>query len=82
MYMWLKLSRKFLLHVLSRDLDSKESLPTVDDVRFYQSAIGEKYPLWYDVWGVVDWLKLLVQSSEDEVKQKKINGWMNAWPLH
>ena len=69
MYMWLIFSRKFLLHVLSRDSDSKVSLPTVDDVRFDQSAIGEKYPLCHDIWGATDGLKLLIQSSEDEAKQ-------------
>ena len=41
MYKWLKFSRKVLLHVLSRDDESKVVLPTVDDVRFYQAAIGE-----------------------------------------
>ena len=79
MYRWLKFSRKVLLHVLSRDSDSKVSLPTVNDVRFYQAAISEKYPLCHEVWGAADGLKLLIQSSEDEAKQNKnFNGWTHG----
>ena len=76
LYTWLKFSRKVLLHVLSRDPDSQVRLPTVDNVRFYQAAIGEKYPLCVDVWEAADSLKLLIQSTEDESKQNKnYNGW-------
>ena len=87
LYTWLKFSRKVLLHVLSRDPDSQVRLPTVDNVRFYQAAIGEKYPLCADVWEAADSLKLLIQSTEDESKQNKnYNGWtyghyINGWPL-
>ena len=79
MYSWLKFSKKTPLHVLSRDPDSKVSLATINDMRFYQSTIGEKYPLCHDVWGAVYGLKLIVQSSEDEEKQnKKINRWTHG----
>ena len=71
LYTWLKFSRKVLLHVLSRDPDSKVSLLTLDDVRFYQASIGEQYHLCADVWGAADGLKLLIQSTEDEAKQNK-----------
>ena len=64
MYNWLKFL-SFFLNVLSRDSDSKVSLPTVDDVIFYQSTIGEKFPLCHKVCGVIKGLNILIQSSKD-----------------
>ena len=45
MYKWLKFSMKVLLHALSRNTDYMVKKPTYEEVRFYQSAIAEKYPL-------------------------------------
>ena len=43
MYTWLKFGRRVILHALSRDIDSKVSITSVEDIRFYQEAIGAKY---------------------------------------
>ena len=65
--------------MLSRDPESQVKAPTVAEVRFYQAAIGEKYPLCADVWGAADGLKLLIQGTEDEAKQNKnYNGWTHG----
>lgn len=44
MYIWLKFDWKVLLHVLVNDQDTKIAHLTDDEVRFYQNAIGSKYP--------------------------------------
>ena len=61
-----------LLHVLSRDIDSKVIVPSVEDVRFYNKAIGAKYLLYGNVWGEADGIKLLSEAPGDEIKQKPI----------
>ena len=56
-----------LLHVLSRDIDSKVIMSSVEDVRFYNKVIGTKYPLCGDVWGTADGIKLLSEAPGDEI---------------
>ena len=49
MYNWLKFGRAVLLHVLSRDPDAMVSMPTDNDVYFFQEVIGAKYPVFHEV---------------------------------
>ena len=44
MYKWIHFDRKVLIHLRCRDPDAVIRLPTSDEVRFYQNAIGTKYP--------------------------------------
>ena len=79
LYKWLKFSRKVLLQVLSRDIDSIIQLPSLEKVRFYQEVIGNKYPLCSDVWAAADGIKLLLEKSGDDSKQNyHFNGWKNG----
>ena len=79
MYKWLKFSRKVLLQVLSRDINSKVALPTHEKIRFYQSVIGAKYPLCSNVWAAADGIKLLLEKSTSEQKQNYyFNGWKHG----
>ncbi len=70
MYKWLKFASKFLLHVLSSDLNSKVRVPSIETIRFYQSVIGNKYPLCSNVWAAADGIKLFIQKLGEELKQK------------
>ena len=68
MYKWLKFSRRVLLHVISRDINSKVIMPSIEDVRIYNEVIGAKYLLRGDVWGAADGIKQLSEAPGDEIK--------------
>ena len=83
MYKLLKFSRRVLLYVLSRDIDSKVIMPSVEDVRFYNKVIGAKHPLCGDVWGAAGRIKLLSEALGDEIKQNRLyNGWTHGHYIH
>ena len=71
MYKWLKFYCKILLHILCRDPDAIVRIPTFDEVRFYRSAIGRKYPNISEVWAVDDGLKTFIQAVEKSNEQNK-----------
>ena len=72
LYRWLTFDRKVLLHILSRDLDSKVSIPNNDEVRFYREAIGAKYPIYDNVWAAADSIKLLIQEPAEDSKHNQL----------
>ena len=61
MYKWLKFARRILLVCLINVPDARIAVPTLEEVRKYQEAIGAKYPLLGEVWGAADGLKLCVE---------------------
>ena len=71
MYKWLKFGRKVLLHVIYRDHATVIRLPTYDEVRFYQSVVGTKYPNIAKIWAAVDGLKLFIQAVRQGNEQNK-----------
>ena len=64
----LEFSQRVLLHVISRDINSKVTTPSVEDVRIYNEVIGAKYLLRGDVWGAADGIKQLSEAPGDEIK--------------
>ena len=79
MYKWLKFGRRILLVCLMDDPDARVTVPTLADVRRYQKAIGDKYPLVGDVWGAADGLKLGVESSGNyAIQNMYYNGWTHG----
>ena len=64
MYKWLKFDRKVLLFAIMDDVDTKIAHPTDEEARYYQSAIGNKYPSISEVWVVADGLKCTLECPE------------------
>ena len=52
MYKWLNFGTKILLFALINDDDAKIAHPTNEEVKYYQSAIGNKYPNISEVWHI------------------------------
>ena len=76
---WLKFGRKVLLHILCRDPDAFIRLPTSDEVIFYQSAIGNKYPNITEVWATADGLQLFIQAvGKGNEQNKYYNGYTHG----
>ena len=69
MYKWLKFEGRILLVYLINEPDTRITVPTLEEVRKYQEAIGAKYPLVGDVWGAVDGLKFCVKRSGNYATQ-------------
>ena len=68
-----------LLHILSRDPDSIVRLHTAEEVYFYKDTIGSRYQHVPDIWAAMDGLKLLLQETGEDGKQKKCyNGWTHG----
>ena len=63
MYKWLTFARRILLVCLINDPDTRITVPTLEEVRKYQKAIGEKYHLVGNVWGAANGLNLCVERS-------------------
>ena len=68
-----------LLFALINDVDAKIAHPTDEEVRYYQSAIGFKYPSISEVWAAADGLKCTIECPENGVEQNKFyNGWTHG----
>ena len=75
MYRWLNFARKVLLYCLIQDPDAKIAHPTLEQVRFFQSVIGRKYPHVASVWAAADGLKLDFQRT---IQNMFFNGWTHG----
>lgn len=73
---YIRFARRIVVLALKSDPDAAVSLPSLEKIREYQSAIAEKYPALSGVWCTMDGLKLRLQQSGDFVIQAKYyNGW-------
>ena len=79
MYKWVKVGCSLFLHVLYRDSDAVVRLPTSDDVKFHQSAIGSKYPNIEKAWATADGLKNFIQAvGKGNAQNKYYNGYTHG----
>ena len=73
---YIKYSRRILIHILKRDDLAKVALPDDNSVREFQAAIQRKHPHLDGVWSTMDGLKLYLEVASDEDKQNMFyNGW-------
>ena len=75
MYRSVDFARKILLYCLIQDPDAKNAHPKLEQVRFFQSVIGRKYPHVASVWAAVDGLKLDFQRT---IQNMFFNGWTHG----
>ena len=75
MYRSVDFARKILLYCLIQDPDAKIAHPTLEQVRFFQSVIGRKYPHVASVWAAADGLKLDFQRT---IQNMFFNGWTHG----
>ena len=74
--MYLRFGRRIMVEVLSKDALAKIRIPSRNEIKSYQEAIGERHPNIGDVWATMDGLKLhLQQSGNDEIQEQYYNGW-------
>ena len=79
MYIWLMFGRKILFHALCRDIYDVVILPTSDEVRVYQSAIGVKYSNVAEVWAAANGLNLVIQAvGKGNAQNKYYNGYTHG----
>ena len=78
MYKWLNFGRKILLFALINDNNTKIVHPIDEEVRCYQSTIGNKYPNISEVSAVADGLKFTLECPELGIEQFFLNGWIHG----
>ena len=73
---YLKFSRRILIHILSRSRDAAIKIPSAAKIMEYQRTISAKHPRLKDVWCTMDGLKIYLEQSGDPVTQNRFyNGW-------
>jgi len=78
--LFLRFGRWILYNILKNDPYSVVRLPTANQIREYQQAIGNKYHRLRDVWAVMDGCKLDIQASGIDQEQCKFyNGWNHGY---
>lgn len=74
--LFIRLGRRLLLKILSRDQHAAVRMPTQDEIKAFQDAIAAKYSMLEDVYAVADGLKLYLEQAGDNVIQNMFyNGW-------
>ncbi len=73
---WLRFGRRCLIKALFNHPAAKVQLPTEEEIRAFETTINEKYNLLPNVWGALDGLKLLLESTGDGDEQ---NNFFNGW---
>ncbi len=74
--MYLRFGCRILVEILQNNHYARIRIPSDDEIRQHQAAIGERHPRLNDVWATMDGLKLLLQQSGHEVIQGRFyNGW-------
>ena len=64
--------------MLINDDDAKIAHPTNKEVRFYQSAIGNKYPNISEAWAAAEGVKCTLECTELSSEQIFFNGWTHS----
>ena len=73
---YLKFSRRILIHILSRSRDAAIKIPSSAKIMEYQRTISAKHPKLKEVWCTMDGLKIYLEQSGDPVTQNRFyNGW-------
>lgn len=76
---WLRFSRRILLLVLSQMKEAAVEMPSVEEARSLATFIESKYPALEGVWGAMDGLKVMVETSGDPIEQSYyFNGWLQG----
>ena len=74
--MYLRFGCRIMVEVFSKDALAQIRIPSRNEIKSYQEAIGERHPNIGDVWATMDGLKLhLQQSGNDEIQEQFYNGW-------
>ncbi len=73
---WLKFGRRCLIKALFDHPTARVELPTEAEIRAFEATIHSKYNLLPDVWGAMDGVKLLLESTGLGDEQ---NNYYNSW---